>query len=113
MFSLSILFIFCLTNVSNKLYHLTGEDQLYAQQKISTGECCLGEHCVISWRKYGPKWGILWNIYIYIFIILISGLPNVSNKTYNETGDIQLYAELIYGLVIKILCQLIEKLWFK
>ena len=34
---LSILLILCLPNVSNKLYHGTGEDQLSAKHKIGTG----------------------------------------------------------------------------
>ena len=39
--NISILLILCLPNVSNKLYHGTGEDQLSAQHKISTGDCWL------------------------------------------------------------------------
>ena len=40
-FSLYILLILCLPNVK-KIYHGTGEDNLSAQQKIRTSDCCLG-----------------------------------------------------------------------
>ena len=48
-----IISILCLHNVSNKLYHVTGEDQLSAQNKRMTDECCLVEHYVRLWNSYG------------------------------------------------------------
>ena len=69
MFVLYILLISCLPNISNKLYHVTGEYQLSAQHKISTGDCCLGEHFVNSWSSYGLKRGITWNFFVYLYFV--------------------------------------------
>ena len=62
-FSLSILLMLCIPNVSFFLNHGTGEYQLSAQHKIITVECCLGEHCVISWSIYSLKRGIPWHFF--------------------------------------------------
>ena len=85
MFVLYILLMLCLPNISKKIYHGTKEYQLYAKYKIRTGKCCLGEHCVSLWISYSLKQGIPWN-FLLISILLISCLPNVSNKTYHDTG---------------------------
>ena len=69
-FVLYVLLILCLPNVPNKIYHGTGEDQLSSQHKIRAGECCLGEHCVISWSNYGLKRGIPWTFF-FLSILLI------------------------------------------
>ena len=65
-FVLSIISIWCLLTVSNKLYHRTWGYQLYAQHKIRIGDGCLGEHCVWSWRSYGL---IVW-ISLIFFVYL-------------------------------------------
>ena len=70
-FDISILLILCLPSVSDKFYHGTGEYQPYAQHKISTGECCLEEHCVSSWISYGLKRGIPWHFLVYLYFINI------------------------------------------
>ena len=108
--SLYILIILCLPNISNKLYHGKGGDQLSAKHKKRTGESCVGEHCVSSWSSYGLKQGIPWNFVMFISILLISCLPNVSNKTYNETGENQLSAEYTGGMVSITLCQLMDQI---
>ena len=69
---LYILLILCHPNVSNKLYHGTGEDQLSSQQKIRTGEYCLEERCVSSWIRYGLKRGIPWYFLFYLYFINIT-----------------------------------------
>ena len=92
---LYILFILCLPNFSNKLYHVTGEDRLSSQHKIRTADCCLGEHCVSSWSSYILKRVIPWH-FLFIYFLLISFLPNVSNKSYHDTLENQLSAEHIF-----------------
>ena len=59
-FVISILLILCLSNVSNRLNRGTKEAQLSAQQKRSTGECFLEEHCFRLWSRYGLKQLIPW-----------------------------------------------------
>ena len=34
-------------------------------KKSRTSECCLGKHCVISWSRYGLKWGIPWIFFCF------------------------------------------------
>ena len=70
-FVLCILLILCHPSISKKFYHGTGEYQLSAQHKISTGECCLEEHCVSSWISYGLKQGIPWHFLVYLYFINI------------------------------------------
>ena len=68
-FVLSILLILYHPDISNKFYYGTGKYQLNAQNKISTDECCFGEHCVRLWSSYGPKQGIPWHFFVSIYFI--------------------------------------------
>ena len=78
-----MLFIHKISNIS---YHYIGEDQLYAQHKIRTGEYLMVEHCVISYISYNIKWIIPWMVFHFmISVLLISCLSNVSNQTYQDT----------------------------
>ena len=43
-------------------------------------------------------------------LVLFLSLPNVSNKTYHDTGENQLDAEHIVGLVSITLCHIMEQL---
>ena len=52
-FVLSILLILCPPNIYNKFYHITGEYQLSAQQKLVI--FALEEHLVSSWSSYELK----------------------------------------------------------
>ena len=72
----------------------------------------MGEHCVSSWSIYGLKQGIPWHLW-FVYILLISRLPNVSNKTYHETGKKKMYAEHTGGLVSTTLCHLIDNIYPK
>ena len=83
MFFLSILLILFHPNISNKLYNGTGEDQLSAQHKIRTGECCLGETCVRSWSRYDLKRGIPWHFFVYLYFIQIMSSAVVLYHTKN------------------------------
>ena len=111
-FKISILLISCLPNVSNKFYHGTKEDQLSAQHKRRTGECYLEEHCVSSWTSYDLKLGIPWH-FLFVSILFISCLPNVSNKNYHNTGENQLSVYHIGVLASITFCQLMEQIWTK
>ena len=50
-----VVLILRLITISNKSCHVTGEYQLYAQQKIRNVNCFLGKHCARSWISYGLK----------------------------------------------------------
>ena len=108
-FVLSILSISCLPKISKKFYHVTGRDQLSAQHKRRTGNCCLGEYWIRSWSSNSLKLGIPWH-FLFISILLISCLPNVSNRIYHGTGDNQLSEEHIGVLVSIKLFQLMDQL---
>ena len=61
-------FLFCLINIMpsscfQKMDHDTGSDQLYAQQKGGLLSVALGERCVGSWKIYGRKQGIPWQLF--------------------------------------------------
>ena len=56
-----------------------------------------------------PKTGNHLGFFLFLYILLISCLPNVSNKTYPGTGENQFSAEQIGGLVSITLCQLMEQ----
>ena len=84
-----ILLILCLLNVSNKFYHVIGGDQLSAQHKRRTGECCLGENCVSSWSSYGLKRGIPWFFFVYLYFIhIISSWCFKQNLSFNRIKSI-------------------------
>ena len=40
---------------------------IFCTTQISTGECCLGECCVSSWRRYGLKQGISWYFLVSLY----------------------------------------------
>ena len=56
-----------------------------------------------------PKMGNPLEI-LFISVLLISYIPNVSKKTYHGTGENQFYVEHIGSLVSITLCQIMEQL---
>ena len=68
------------------------------------------EDIVSPHREYMAQNGESLGIYLFIYILLISFLPNISNKKYHDTGDNQLSTEHIRGLSSISLCQLMELL---
>ena len=57
-----------------------------------------------------PKTGNPLSIFLFLSILLLSYLTNVSNKTYHDTGENKLAAECIGGLVSITLCLLVYQL---
>ena len=62
------------------------------------------------WRSYGQNRESIVNIFLFFSTLLISNFPNISNKTYNDTGENQLSAEHIGGMVSITICQIILQL---
>ena len=57
-----------------------------------------------------PKKGVPCQFFWFLSILLISCIPNVSKKTFHDTGQNKLSAEKIEGLISITLCQLVEQL---
>ena len=60
----------------------------FVHKKISTGECCLGSHCVSSWSLYGLKRGIPWQfVFGFSLFLLILCLPINENHEHVQSWN--------------------------
>ena len=54
--------------------------KIFRYQKSRTGVCFLVECCVRSWSRYGLKWRILWQLFLFLYILYLLSLLNVSKN---------------------------------
>ena len=85
----SFLFISCLPNVSKQIHHGIGENKLSSEHTWDMVSVTLGQ----LMGQLSPKYRYLLVFFIFLSILVILYVPNVSKKLYRNTGEYPLSAE--------------------